>query len=219
MAAIAGLDHAYYERFPDLLSALRSLAAGAKTGELILGYNAPSLHFSSSREREVVLPTPTQSPLHDRSRTSTIGQSASQTPTQRRPASAMNSTRLPNPASLRSPSLSSSNPPTPNTWAPPAIAPHPPLYIGPMPTVPRSVRVSVRNRVYCYVVVVGRRPGIYYTWCVLFFLSFYVWLSDCVFTGRRLRVRLKLFPVVSKKAAPLWKRPSNITIISVGLGR
>lgn len=74
-AAIVGLDHAYYERFPDLLSALRALAAGAKTGELMLGYNAPPTHHSSGRipapqvlrEQEGVADVVTRSLLYDHS--------------------------------------------------------------------------------------------------------------------------------------------------------
>lgn len=43
---------------------------------------------------------------------------------------------------------------------------YPEPFIGPLPSVPRHLRVGKRNRYECYVVWKGLRPGIYYTWYV-----------------------------------------------------
>lgn len=48
---------------------------------------------------------------------------------------------------------------------------YPAPYQAPLPTVPRNFRVSKKNKNFCYAVWVGRRPGIYYTWYILFFSS------------------------------------------------
>ncbi|EIM79865.1 uncharacterized protein STEHIDRAFT_163419 [Stereum hirsutum FP-91666 SS1] len=41
---------------------------------------------------------------------------------------------------------------------------YPAPFEGPLPTVPRKIRVSKKNKHYCYAVCIGRRPGLYYTW-------------------------------------------------------
>lgn len=187
VAAITGLDHAYYESYSDLLlSALRGLAAGAKNGELVLGYNAPPLHFSHSRlpapqvlrECEAAQASAGKSPLHSCRHSYSLQPSFAQVETQHFPPSVMNDAQFPLPDSDSSPSPSSANGQTPHPSAPAESAPSfPPPHIGPMPVVPRRIRVSANNKTYCYAVCIGRRPGVYFTWSVLFSSSLYG-LSD-----------------------------------------
>lgn len=171
-AAIAGIDHSYYESYTDLLSALHSLAAGAKTGELFLGYNAPPLHFCSGR-----LPAPQTLREQDATRNSSHHDEAtlshSPSPAAPQPSSVRFSAQ-PSFAAAADPDTSHPHPDVPSslnvpsTSAPlPAGPSYPPPYVGPLPTVPRNIRVSNKNKTYCYVVWVSRRPGIYYTWYVL----------------------------------------------------
>lgn len=180
-AAIVGANHAYYESYIDLLSALRSLAAGAKTGDLFLGYNTP-LHVSSAR-----LPAPQTLREQEAANDATHGLShhdeavlsRSPSPATPQPESVRFSAQ-PSLAFAVNPDTSHSHPSAPSplnsasTSASPSTGPsYPRPYIGPLPTVPWNMRVSNKNKTYCYVVWIGRRPGIYFTWYVL---SLTLWL-------------------------------------------